>query len=334
MVGCRIPHLRSSAAARPPRARGALGPATFLLERAADDLVGAAVGGAASVRSRASISARRAMCCGARLPIACGTIVAAIIAARSQFARGSALAVVADEEALPFRDGSLDLVVSALALQFVNDLPGTLIQIRRALKPDGLLLAAHDRRRQPCRIARGLRRGRGRGRGRRVAARRAVCRSARSRRAAAARGLRAAGDRRRPGHRALCLAARADARPSPHGRRQRAGRAPPRAAPPRDACAGCWKSMPSASPIRTAASARPSRSSGCRAGRRTKASSSRSSRARPERGSPMHCGRGRFRPVRRPVARPGPALLLRHGRRLTWRAQVWRAAGSSRRRRR
>ena len=47
-----------------------------------------------------------------------------------------------DEEALPFADGSLDLVVSALALQFVNDLPGTLIQIRRALKPDGLLLAA------------------------------------------------------------------------------------------------------------------------------------------------------------------------------------------------
>ena len=49
---------------------------------------------------------------------------------------------IADEEALPFADGSLDLVVSALALQFVNDLPGTLIQIRRALKPDGLLLAA------------------------------------------------------------------------------------------------------------------------------------------------------------------------------------------------
>ena len=50
--------------------------------------------------------------------------------------------VVADEEALPFGDGSLDLVVSALALQFVNDLPGTLVQIRRALKPDGLFLAA------------------------------------------------------------------------------------------------------------------------------------------------------------------------------------------------
>ena len=46
-----------------------------------------------------------------------------------------------DEEGLPFADQSLDLVVSGLALQFVNDLPGTLIQVRRALKPDGLLLA-------------------------------------------------------------------------------------------------------------------------------------------------------------------------------------------------
>jgi SAM-dependent methyltransferase len=50
--------------------------------------------------------------------------------------------VVADEEALPFGDGALDLVVSALALQYVNDLPGALLQVRRALKPDGLFLAA------------------------------------------------------------------------------------------------------------------------------------------------------------------------------------------------
>ncbi|BAR57499.1 SAM-dependent methyltransferase [Bradyrhizobium diazoefficiens] len=46
------------------------------------------------------------------------------------------------EEKLPFTPESLDLVVSALALQFVNDLPGVLAQVRRALKPDGLLLAA------------------------------------------------------------------------------------------------------------------------------------------------------------------------------------------------
>jgi SAM-dependent methyltransferase len=46
------------------------------------------------------------------------------------------------QEVLPFQQEALDLVVSALALQFVNDLPGVLAQIRRALKPDGLLLAA------------------------------------------------------------------------------------------------------------------------------------------------------------------------------------------------
>lgn len=56
-------------------------------------------------------------------------------------AQTDGLRVQADEEALPFADQSLDLVVSGLALQFVNDLPGTLIQLRRALKPDGLLLA-------------------------------------------------------------------------------------------------------------------------------------------------------------------------------------------------
>lgn len=50
--------------------------------------------------------------------------------------------VLADEELLPFADGALDLVVSALSLQLVNDLPGALAQIRRALKPDGLFLAA------------------------------------------------------------------------------------------------------------------------------------------------------------------------------------------------
>lgn len=49
--------------------------------------------------------------------------------------------VVADEEWLPFADNSFDLVVSALSLHHVNDLPGTLIQIQRCLKPDGLFLA-------------------------------------------------------------------------------------------------------------------------------------------------------------------------------------------------
>jgi NADH dehydrogenase [ubiquinone] 1 alpha subcomplex assembly factor 5 len=49
---------------------------------------------------------------------------------------------VADEEALPFAPGSFDLVMSALSLHWVNDLPGTLLQLRHALRPDGLLLVS------------------------------------------------------------------------------------------------------------------------------------------------------------------------------------------------
>ncbi|WP_185983694.1 methyltransferase domain-containing protein [Aureimonas mangrovi] len=55
---------------------------------------------------------------------------------------GSALAIVADEEALPLADESVDLVLSNLSLHLTNDTPGTFVQIRRALKPDGLFLAA------------------------------------------------------------------------------------------------------------------------------------------------------------------------------------------------
>lgn len=47
-----------------------------------------------------------------------------------------------DPERLPFAEGVFDLIVSPLALHWVNDLPGALIQLRRALKPDGLMLAS------------------------------------------------------------------------------------------------------------------------------------------------------------------------------------------------
>ena len=50
--------------------------------------------------------------------------------------------LIADAEALPLEAGSIDLAISGLSLHLVNDLPGALIQLRRALKPDGLLLAA------------------------------------------------------------------------------------------------------------------------------------------------------------------------------------------------
>jgi SAM-dependent methyltransferase len=50
--------------------------------------------------------------------------------------------VAGDEEALPFAEGSFDLVTSNLGLHLTNDTPGVLLQIRRALRPDGLLVAA------------------------------------------------------------------------------------------------------------------------------------------------------------------------------------------------
>ncbi|MGH6906002.1 MAG: methyltransferase domain-containing protein, partial [Geminicoccaceae bacterium] len=56
--------------------------------------------------------------------------------------RAAGARLVADEEALPFGAGSLDLVLSCFSLHWVNDLPGALAQIRYALKPDGLFLAA------------------------------------------------------------------------------------------------------------------------------------------------------------------------------------------------
>jgi NADH dehydrogenase [ubiquinone] 1 alpha subcomplex assembly factor 5 len=57
-------------------------------------------------------------------------------------ARAQGSSIVADEEALPFAPGVFDLVLSAMSLHWVNDLPGTLLQIRRLLKPDGLFLTA------------------------------------------------------------------------------------------------------------------------------------------------------------------------------------------------
>jgi SAM-dependent methyltransferase len=64
------------------------------------------------------------------------------IALRRHLPSLSHIAFAPAEEVLALQPGSLDLALSALAFQFVNDLPGLLAQIRRALRPDGLLLAA------------------------------------------------------------------------------------------------------------------------------------------------------------------------------------------------
>ncbi len=132
---------RSLLRARRRRAAGR-SPATFLLDRAAADLADRL----AAVLRRFPLAldlgtpgdaVRAAL---ARL----GSVDTVVTANASPVtaSAGAALSVAADEEAQPFRDATFDLVVSALSLQFVNDLPGTLVQIRRALKPDGLFLAA------------------------------------------------------------------------------------------------------------------------------------------------------------------------------------------------
>ncbi len=130
---------RSLLRARQRRAR-ALGPETFLIDRVAAEL-----GERLSVVLRQfDLGVDLGTPTGVlRRVLAEGGKVARIVAAAPDVgASDAALRVATDEEALPFADASLNLVISALALQFVNDLPGTLIQIRRALKPDGLFLAA------------------------------------------------------------------------------------------------------------------------------------------------------------------------------------------------
>ena len=120
----------------------ALGPATFLLDRVVADLTERL----ALVLRRFELAADIGTPSDA-LQRAIGekglaTRVIAMHALADRNPDESGWSIVADEEFLPFADGALDLAVSALSLQFVNDLPGTLLQIRRALKPDGLLLAA------------------------------------------------------------------------------------------------------------------------------------------------------------------------------------------------
>ncbi len=139
---------RSLLEARRRRARR-LGPATFLLDRAAEDFGDRL----AAVLRRFDRAADLGTPTGAvRAALAGNAAVGTVIAVDPAFdggdvgaraeAKEDALRVVADVEALPFAAGALDLVVSAFALQSVNDLPGVLIQIRRALMPDGLFLAA------------------------------------------------------------------------------------------------------------------------------------------------------------------------------------------------
>ena len=124
------------------RAAGSFASADFLLRRAADDIAArldatlrdfpvavdlSGQGGIMSAQLHELERVGTVFACEDALPLLAGNPSAS---------------VVCDEELLPFAPRSLDLVVSALKLQWVNDLPGALAQIARALKPDGLFIAA------------------------------------------------------------------------------------------------------------------------------------------------------------------------------------------------
>ena len=68
------------------------------------------------------------------------SVVSMDLSARQAASAGNP-ALAGDEEWLPFAPGSFDLVIANLCLHWVNDLPGALVQLRRAMAPDGLFLA-------------------------------------------------------------------------------------------------------------------------------------------------------------------------------------------------
>ena len=135
---------RALLAARLRRALGAAsgeGKADFLLRRAADELADRL----SLVRREFAVAAE----VGAPGPHAAEVLAArgdgftlrlaplALAAGPGPYARA-----IGDLESLPLADQSCDLIASLMGLHHVNDLPGALIQIRRAMRPDGLFLAA------------------------------------------------------------------------------------------------------------------------------------------------------------------------------------------------
>lgn len=123
------------------RARAGAAPSDFLLRHVAGDVVDRLD----TVQRRFAVAADIAtpLPVLAEALLASGRVETVVrLAPPGGDAGGPVATAIGDEELLPFAPASLDLAVSALAFQFVNDLPGVLAQLRRALRPDGLLLAA------------------------------------------------------------------------------------------------------------------------------------------------------------------------------------------------
>ncbi len=128
------------------RSAATLGQADFLRARAATDAVERLSGILRDFPLAADLSAQGGIFSKELQdnPIALSRVGCLIQAegAAKGLLRGQGLTVVADDERLPFAPASLNLIVSLLSLHWANDIVGALIQIRRALKPDGLFLGA------------------------------------------------------------------------------------------------------------------------------------------------------------------------------------------------
>lgn len=141
-----VPQIFDRAALRRNRRRAAagLGDYDFLLRRAADDLADRILVqnrqfdrvlclGSSSGYLRRALGERGAL--GTKI----GTLWDADLTAAMLPESGG---LVVDEECLPLKPAGLDLIISFWGLHHVNDLPGALVQMRAALKPNGLFLAA------------------------------------------------------------------------------------------------------------------------------------------------------------------------------------------------
>jgi len=123
-------------------AQGNAGESDFLLARVADDFVERL----AIVRRQFALAA----CIGSYHGLLAARLrqlpnigdIIDVEASERCLDRATARKVIAKDDALPFAPQSLDLVLSGLSLHLINDLPGVLAQINRALKPDGLFLGA------------------------------------------------------------------------------------------------------------------------------------------------------------------------------------------------
>ena len=131
-------HIRRNLERAAPGAEGA----DFLVRHAAEELAGRLSAIKRSFKLAVDIGSHHGVMARALRERMDGLAVLSLSGAPALARACPAPAAVASEEVLPLKEGAFGLITSVLSLQLVNDLPGALIQIRRALAPDGLFLGA------------------------------------------------------------------------------------------------------------------------------------------------------------------------------------------------